>query len=180
MKLIETKLKGAFIIEPEIIEDKRGFFSRIWCKKEFQSLGLDPNLAQISIAFNKKKGTIRGMHFQLPPHEEVKIVQCTRGSIYDVIIDLRRSSKTFKEWFGVKITADDYKLIYIPKGFAHGYETLEDNTEVIYHMSEFFEPKYYSGVRWNDPVFDIRWSNVKDVIVSEKDSSYANFNESQS
>lgn len=175
MKLIETKLKGAFVIEPEIMNDERGFFARIWCKREFKENSLDPNLAQISIAFNKKKGTIRGMHFQLSPNEEVKIVQCTRGCIYDVIIDLRPNSKTFKEWFSLELSAKNYKLIYVPKGFAHGYQTLEDNTEVIYHMSEFFVPEFYSGVCWNDPAFNVKWPITDKVIVSEKDRNHSHF-----
>ena len=175
MKFIETKLKGAFAIEPEIVNDERGFFTRIWCKKEYSSCGLDPDLAQISVAFNKKKATVRGMHFQIKPNEETKLVQCTRGKIYDVIIDLRADSKTFKQWFGIEIKSEDYKLVYVPKGFAHGYQTLENDSEVIYHMSAFFAPESYSGVRWNDPAFNIKWPITETIIISNKDKGYLDF-----
>ena len=175
MKFIKTKLEGAFIIEPELVKDERGFFARLWCQKEFAKHGLNRNLAQISIAFNQKKGTVRGMHFQKSPYKEAKLVRCTSGAIYDVIIDLRPASKTYKQWVSVEITSKSYKMIYVPEGFAHGYQTLEDNTEVIYHMSEFFTPEYYSGVRWNDPVFNIKWPYTEKIIISDKDKSYPNF-----
>ena len=175
MKLIETKLKGAFVIEPDLIKDERGFFSRLWCQKEFAHYGLNPNLAQISNAYNQKKSTIRGMHFQKSPCEEAKLVRCTSGSIYDVIIDLRPASKTYKQWFSIEISAKSYTMIYVPEGFAHGYQTLEDNTEVIYHMSQFFSLEYYSGVRWNDPAFNIKWPSVENIIISDKDKNYPDF-----
>lgn len=175
MKFIETKLKGAFVIEPEMNIDERGFFARIWCQRELKSQGLNPNLVQSSIALSKKKGTLRGMHYQLPPHEETKLVRCTKGAIYDVIIDLRPKSKTFKQWFGIKLTAENYKMIYVPEGFAHGYQTVEDNTEVLYLISEFFSPEFYAGVRWNDPAFKIVWPETKNIIISDKDKNCPDF-----
>lgn len=170
----ETKLKGAFIIQPEKLEDERGFFARTWCKREFEAHGLNPNLVQCNISFNKKRGTLRGMHYQVPPHEEAKLVRCTMGAIYDVIIDLRPNSQTFKEWFSLELTDRNRKMIYIPEGVGHGFITLDDNTEVFYQMSEFYAPECAKGVRWNDPAFDIVWSG--DVtLISERDNQYPDF-----
>ncbi len=157
MLLHETKLKGAFIIEPERLEDERGFFARTWCKREFEAHGLNQNLVQCNISFNKKKTTMRGMHYQVAPHKETKLVRCTKGAIYDVIIDLRPDSHTFKQWISVELTSENRKMIYIPEDFAHGFLTLEDNTEVFYQMSEFYAPECARGVRWNDPAFSIKW-----------------------
>ena len=131
MKFIETKLEGAYLIEPERLEDERGFFARIFCREEFEKRDLNQNVAQCNISFNKKKGTLRGMHYQIKPHEEVKLVRCTRGAIYNVIINLRQDSPTYCQWISVELTADNYKMLYIPEGFAHGFQTLEDNTEVF-------------------------------------------------
>ena len=175
MKFSETKLKGAFIVETEKVSDTRGFFARTWCKKEFGQNKLNTNLVQISVGFNTKKYTIRGMHYQLNPYSETKLVRCSMGSIYDVIIDLRQDSETYKQWFSVELKAEEYKMVYVPEGFAHGYQTLEDNTEVIYHISEFHYPDYYRGVRWDDPAFGIKWPSSKDVIISEKDKNYSLF-----
>ena len=174
MIFTETKLKGAFIIEPEKLEDERGFFARTWDKKEFEERGLNPKLVQCDISFNKKKGTLRGMHYQIAPYEEAKIVRCTKGSIFDVIIDLRPKSKTFKEWIGVELSSSKHKMIYVPEGFAHGFETLEDNTEVFYQMSEVYVPEYAKGVRWDDPLFKINWL-LNTPIISKKDLSYEFF-----
>ena len=175
MKFIETILNGAYVVEPEKVNDERGFFSRIWCQKEFKAYGLDPVLAQANIAFSKKSGTLRGMHFQIAPHEETKLLYCSKGSIYDVIIDLRSTSKTFKKWFSIKLTAENHKMLYVPKGFAHGYQTLEDNTEVIYWISEFYTPESYSCVRWNDPTFGIIWPKAEHRIISEQDKNCPDF-----
>lgn len=172
MKFTETILKGAYIIEMDLIKDDRGFFARYFCAEEFKKNGLNPNLSQISLAFNEKKETLRGMHFQNKPHEEAKLVRCTTGKIYDVIIDLRKESPTFKKWFSLELTS--HKMIYLPEGFAHGYQTLEDNTEVIYHMSIPFNAESYAGVRWNDPAFDIKWP-FNNPIISEKDKNYPNW-----
>src|SRR6266487_3389064 len=157
MIFIETTLKGAFIIEPERLEDERGFFARSFCRKEFEDHGLNPNLVQCSISFNKKKGTLRGMHYQISPHAEAKLVRCTMGAIYDVIIDLRPHLPTFKQWIAVELTAENRQMLYIPEGFAHGFQTLTDNTEVYYQMSQFYYPEYSRGVRWDDPAFGIVW-----------------------
>ncbi len=171
MRFTETKLKGAYIIEIEPITDERGFFARSWCQKEFTERGLNPNLVQCNISFNLKKGTLRGMHYQAKPYEEAKLVRCTMGAIYDVIIDLRPESSTFKQWVAVELTAENRKILYIPEGMAHGFQTLVDDTEVFYQMSEFYHSELATGLRWDDPVFEIKWPiHVK--IISDKDSSY--------
>jgi len=170
----ETKLKGAFIIEPERTEDERGFFARTFCQEEFKAHGLNPRVVQCNISFNKKRGTLRGMHYQVAPCEEAKLVRCTSGAICDVIIDLRPDSSTFKQWIAVELTADNRRMLYIPEGFAHGFQTLEDNTEVFYQMSEFYHPECARGIRWNDPVFGIEWA-VDELILSDKDRAYKDF-----
>ncbi len=171
---IESKLKGAFIIEPEKSEDERGFFARTFCQKEFEDHGLNTKVAQCNISFNRKKGTLRGMHYQITPHEEAKLVRCTSGAIYDVIIDLRQTSPTFGRWMTAELTAKNHKMIYAPEGFAHGFQTLEDNTEVFYQMSEFYYPEYARGVRWDDPKFGIKWPR-DDRIISKNDQKYKDF-----
>ncbi|MCG6537178.1 MAG: dTDP-4-dehydrorhamnose 3,5-epimerase [Syntrophales bacterium LBB04] len=157
MKFIETKIQGAFVITPERLEDERGFFARVWDPEEFKAHGLNPKLAQCSISFNKQKGTLRGMHYQAAPHAENKIVRCTMGSMFDVVLDLRPPSATFKQWFSVELTAENRLMLYLPEGVAHGFQTLSDNTEVFYQISEFFHPQSSKGVRWDDPAFGIKW-----------------------
>ena len=170
----ETILKGAYIIELEPTEDERGFFARSFCKKEFEERGLNCNLVQCNISYSKKKGTLRGMHYQAVPCQETKIVSCIRGTIYDVAVDLRLSSPTYCQWFAVELSADNHKMLYIPESFAHGFQTLEDNTEVFYEMAQFYNPESARGLRWDDPVFKIEWPlSVK--IISDKDSCYQNF-----
>ena len=171
----ETKLSGAYVVEIEKIEDQRGFFVRTFDKKEFSKKGLDSEFVQSSISQNKKKGTIRGMHYQGKPYEENKIVRCTKGSIFDVIIDLRSNSKTYKEWFSIELNADNYKILYIPKGFAHGFQTLENNTEVYYEITEVYDKKSSRGIRWNDPTFNINWP-LDISLISEKDNNFSFFN----
>jgi dTDP-4-dehydrorhamnose 3,5-epimerase len=171
----KIKLNRAFIIETEKLEDERGFFARSWCQQEFQKYGLNSNLVQCNISYNKTKGTVRGMHYQIEPYPEAKLVRCTQGAICDVIVDLRPSSPTFKQWIAVKLTAKNYKMLYIPEGFAHGFQTLEDNTEVFYQMSEFYHPECARGIRWDDPSFNIEWPLRQNLIISEKDLSYPNF-----
>jgi len=174
MIFIETKLQGTFIIQPERLEDERGFFARTWCKREFAAQELDTKLVQCNVSFNKKYGTLRGMHHQVAPHEEAKLVRCTMGAIYDVIIDLRPNSPTFKDWVSIELTAENRKMIYIPEGFSHGFMTLKDNTEVFYQMSEFYAPECARGIRWNDPAFDIIWPEGI-TVMSEKDKQYPDF-----
>ncbi len=170
MHFIETKIAGAFILEIERLEDDRGFFARTFCRREFEAHELKPELVQCSISFNKKRGTLRGMHFHIEPYAENKLVRCTSGAIYDVILDLRSESATFRQWLAVELSAQNRKMIYIPKGLAHGYQTLEDNTEVFYQMSEFFHPESTRAVRWDDPSFKIAWPLPVSVI-SDKDNS---------
>lgn len=167
----ETNLKGAFIIKIEKIKDERGFFARTLEKKQFREHKLDNRLLQCNISFNKQKGTIRGMHYQIKPFEETKLVSCTHGKIFDVIIDLRPKSKTYRSWFGIELTADNYTMIYVPKGFAHGFQTLINNTEVFYQMSDNYNPKSARGIRWNDKIIRIKWP-LKPSKVSKKDLSY--------
>lgn len=172
MKFIETPLKGAYLIEIEPISDHRGFFARSWCEQEFSDHGLNSNLVQCNISFNIKKGTLRGMHYQIKPHEEAKLVRCTQGSIYDVIIDIRPDSPTFKLWYGLNLSALNRKMLYIPEGFAHGFQTLEDNTEVFYQMSNFYHGESARGLRWNDPDLGINWILTENLIISERDNRY--------
>lgn len=167
----ETRLTGAFVIDIEKQEDERGFFARTWDKNIFTEYGLNPNLAQCSISFNKKRGTLRGMHYQENPYDEAKLVRCTRGKIFDVIIDLREFSDTFKKWVGVELSGTNYKMLYIPEGFAHGFQTLADDTEVLYQISQFYMPEYSRGIRWDDKEFDIKWP-LKPTTISKKDLSY--------
>lgn len=172
MKFTEIRLKGAFIIAPDLIEDERGFFARTFCRQEFEEHGLNPDIIQCNISFNKKKGTLRGMHYQAKPHTEVKLVRCSAGAIYDVIIDLRMDSSTFKQWFAVELSADNRKLLYIPEGFAHGFQTLTDNTEVIYHHSAFYNPDSARGLRFDDPAIGIIWPLPVSMVCS-RDQSYS-------
>ena len=179
MKFIETNLKGAYIIEIEPICDDRGFFARSWCQEEFRDRGLNSNFVQRNISFNTKKATLRGMHYQVKPHEEAKLVRCNRGSIYDVIVDIRPDSATFKSWITVELSAENCKMLYIPERFAHGFQTLEDNTEVFYQMSNFYHPESSKGIRWDDPTLAIDWLLTEDLIISLKDKQYPLFEELQ-
>jgi dTDP-4-dehydrorhamnose 3,5-epimerase len=170
----ETKLPGAFVLEPEKLVDERGFFARSWCQREFEKQSLNPHLAQCNISFNIQKGTLRGMHYQVRPFEEAKLVRCTRGALYDVIVDLRPDSPARGGYIGVILDADNRKMLYVPEGFAHGFLTLEDNTEVFYQMSEFYAPDQARGFRYNDPLFAIDWPREV-CVISERDRSYPDF-----
>ena len=178
MTFHETKLPGVFEIHLEANADERGFFARAWCQREFEGHGLNSRLVQCNVSFNTRKGTLRGMHYQATPHEEAKLVRCTRGSLYDVVVDLRPQSPTFKNWTAVTLASDRQAMIYIPEGCAHGFLTLEDNTEVFYQMSEFYHAESARGVRWDDPAFQIVWPGKVEVI-SERDRTYPNFEEVQ-
>ena len=167
----ETKLKGSFVIQLEKIIDERGFFARSWDEEVFKKNGCNPRLVQCNVSFNNKKGTLRGLHYQEPPHQEAKLVRCTKGRIFDVIVDLRETSSTMNQWFGVELSENNNKMLYIPEGFAHGFQTLEDDSEVFYQMSEFYFPELAKGKRWNDPSFNIAWP-IKVPIISEKDSKW--------
>jgi dTDP-4-dehydrorhamnose 3,5-epimerase len=171
---IPTALSGALVIEPEPASDSRGLFARTWCRRELAAQGLDTELAQCSTSFNKRKGTLRGMHYQAAPFAETKIVRCTRGAIHDVIIDLRPDSPTYTRHVAVVLTAEDRKALYVPKGFAHGFQTLEDDTEVFYQISEFYSPEHSRGVRWDDPAFAIVWP-ADERTMSERDRRYPDF-----
>lgn len=170
----ETILPSARIIDLERKEDDRGFFARSWCRREFKAHGLNPGLAQCNISFSPQRGTLRGMHYQTKPCEEAKLVRCTRGSLYDVIVDLRPDSPTYKKHLGVILTADNRRMLYVPEGFAHGLLTLENDTEVFYQMTEFYAPESQRGFRWNDPAFAIIWPEEAKFI-SERDRSYPDF-----
>jgi dTDP-4-dehydrorhamnose 3,5-epimerase len=171
----ETKLKGAFLIDLEPHEDERGFFARTFCIQEFQAHGLNARLVQCSISFNKTRGTLRGMHWQTEPQGEAKLVRVTRGAIYDAIIDLRGDSPTFQQHFAAELNAENRRMLYVPEGCAHGFQTLEDNTEVFYQMSAVFAPALSRGVRWNDPAFGIPWPEVERRIMNERDATYPDF-----
>jgi dTDP-4-dehydrorhamnose 3,5-epimerase len=174
MKFIESPLSGAFIIEFHKHEDSRGYFARTYCYKEFQNFGLHSEFVQSNISFNARKGTLRGMHFQVEPFAEIKIVSCFRGEIFDVIVDLRPDSKTFSKSFGININDEGDRALYIPKGFAHGFQTLQDNSLVHYQMGTFYNPSHAHGIRWNDPFLNIKWP-LSDITLSEKDKSYSDF-----
>ncbi len=167
----ETTIPGVFIIEPEIIHDDRGFFAMSWLPEEFAAHGLNPHLAQCNISFNKKRGTVRGMHFQRKPHEEAKIVRCTRGAMFDVAIDLRIDSPTRYQWVGAELTAENYRMLYIPEGLAHGYQTLTDDTEIFYQISESYHPESAGGARWDDPAFGLSWP-LPITVIAERDATY--------
>lgn len=174
MLFTETKLKGAFVLVPERREDNRGFFARTFCQREFEAHGLNPVVVQCNIAYNNKKGTLRGMHFQNPPFQEAKLVRCTKGAILDVILDLRPNSPTYKRWASAELSEDNHKMLYIPEGFAHGYQTLTETTEIIYQVSQFYAPESASGVRHNDPAFGIDWP-LEVSAISELDKSWPDY-----
>jgi dTDP-4-dehydrorhamnose 3,5-epimerase len=167
----DTGLAGAYLVSPERREDERGWFARTWCEHEAERLGLNPRVVQCNVSFNRRRGTLRGMHYQAAPWQEVKLVRCTRGAIHDVIIDLRPGSPSFMRHAAVTLTADNRHALYVPEGCAHGFQTLADDTEVVYQMSEFYAPAHARGVRWNDPAFGIRWPDG-DPLLSERDRGY--------
>ena len=174
MRFENTKLSGVYVIHPERIEDHRGFFARIWCNRELEDLGLPTSIAQTNAGFSKRKGTLRGLHFQTDPCPEVKVVRCSQGAMYDVVVDLRPDSSSYLQWIGEELTADNGRILYVPEGCAQGYITLCDNTEMYYHTSQFYAPDCASGVRFNDPIFKITWPADVEVI-SEQDQCWPDF-----
>lgn len=174
MKFTETELPGAYLIELERREDQRGYFARTWCEREFAAHGLETRFVQVNLAHNPRRGTLRGLHFQLEPYAEVKVVRCTRGALYDVIVDLRPESPTCGRWIGVELSAANGRALYVPRGFAHGYQTLEDDTDLMYQTSEFYVAEAARGVRYNDPAFGIAWP-LPVRVISEADASWPDF-----
>jgi dTDP-4-dehydrorhamnose 3,5-epimerase len=168
MLFTETKLAGSYVIELEKLQDERGFFARSWDRRKFEEYGLDSNLVQCSISLNLKRGVLRGMHYQDPPYEETKLIRCTKGKIFDVIVDLRDDSPTKNRWFAAELTATNYKMLYVPKGFAHGFQTLEENSEVFYQMTQEYRQEYARVRRWDDEKFNISWP-IHPPILSDKD-----------
>lgn len=175
MIFTETSLSGAFIVDLDPREDERGFFARAWCRDEFAAQGLAIDLAQANLSFSRKRGTIRGLHYQVAPHGEAKSIRCIRGAIYDVAVDLRPESPTYEQWVGVELTSENRRMLYIPQGCAHGYQTLEDDSEALYHVSEAYAPEAERGVRWNDPAFGIAWPETAGALVSPKDAAWPDF-----
>jgi dTDP-4-dehydrorhamnose 3,5-epimerase len=175
MKFTETALRGAFVVDQEPQRDERGHFSRLWCAREFEAHGLETRVAQCSVSYNRSAGTLRGMHYQVAPFEEAKLVRCIRGAIFDVIIDLRRGSATFTHHVAVVLSAANGTALYVPPGCAHGFQTLEDHSEIVYQISEFYEPAYARGVRWNDPAFNIAWPAATHRIMNDRDAGYPDF-----
>jgi len=170
MKFTETIINGAYLVDIKRIADERGFFGRAFCSNEMKAFGLNDNIAQTNLSSNPKKGTLRGLHYQGPPAEESKLVRCTRGSLFDVIVDIRKQSSTYCKWFGAVLTAESFQMLYVPEGCAHGFITLEDNTDIMYEVSEFYTPSAEKGLLWNDPFFGIEWP-IQPVIISEKDKN---------
>jgi dTDP-4-dehydrorhamnose 3,5-epimerase len=171
MNFVETTLKGAFVIEPSIREDDRGGFARIYCKNEFRKIGHEKEFVQFNHSFNIRSGTIRGMHYQEPPYSEIKLIRCVKGSVFDVIVDIRKSSPTFLNWFGTELSAKNRKMIYIPEGFAHGFQTLEDDSELLYHHTSFHEPVSEKGIHFEDKIIGIEWPQSVNCI-SERDRNF--------
>lgn len=174
MIFVPTPLPGAFVVDLERREDERGFFARTWCRHEFEEMGLKADLAQCSLSYSRRRGTLRGMHWQAAPWAEAKLVRCTRGLIWDAIVDLRPSSPTYTQYVGVELTAESGRALYVPEGMAHGFVTLEDHSEVSYQMSQFYEPSAARGVRWNDPAFGIEWP-LNNPILHPRDAEYPDF-----
>ena len=172
----ETEFEGLYIIKIEKLIDERGYFARSWDEKDFEEKGLNSKLLQCNVSFNHNKGTLRGMHYQKEPYQEAKLIRCTKGKIFDVVIDLRINSKNFKKWLSFELNEENHKMLYVPEGFAHGFQTLEDNTEIFYQMTQNYMPNFANGIRWNDPMFNINWP-IKEPILSKKDQRFTDFNQ---
>ncbi len=174
MIFTETKLPGAFVIDIERHGDARGFFARAWCEDEFAAQGLRPDFVQANVGFSTQKGTLRGLHYQAAPHQEAKLVRCTDGAVFDVMVDLRPDSPTHKQWVGVELSQENHRMLYVPEGFAHGYQSLRDQTEVFYLVSSFYAPDAEAGIRYDDPAFGIEWP-LDVAAISEKDRRWADY-----
>ena len=174
MRFLPLEIPGAFLIEPEPIEDERGFLAVMWSPQEFLRMGLNPRLEQANLSYNRKSGTVRGMHYQVAPHVEAKLVRCQAGAIFDVVLDMRRDSATFRQWRGFELSATNRAMLYLPEGCAHGFQTLREDSEVFYLLSQSYEPRSARGIRWNDPAFDIRWP-MDVTCVSHRDQTHPLF-----
>ena len=172
MIFTETELKGTFVLEREPIRDERGSFARTWCQREFEAHGLKSAFVQASVSSNRAQGTLRGLHYQAAPHEEAKLVQCARGAIYDVVVDFRPESRTYRRWVAVELTPENGKMLYIPEGVAHGFQTLRDGTDVFYYMTQFHTPHAARGVQWNDPFLGVQWPDAQNRLMSVKDRNW--------
>jgi dTDP-4-dehydrorhamnose 3,5-epimerase len=175
MRFTETRISGAYLVEPEPRQDARGFFARVWCRDEFAAHGLTAAFVQCNDSFSVRRGTLRGLHYQMAPHGEVKLVRCIRGSVFDVIVDLRPHSSTYTDWFGTTLSAENRLMVYVPEGCAHGYLTLEDASEVVYPVSTPYQPGAERGVRWNDPAFGIEWPFTQPLTMSPKDERWPDY-----
>jgi dTDP-4-dehydrorhamnose 3,5-epimerase len=178
MVFTATRLSGVVIVDCDVFADARGLFARAWMPDEFRANGLDTRIAQCSLSFNRKRGTIRGMHYQVAPFEEIKLVRTTRGAVFDVAVDLRRDSPTFRQWVGVELSADNRRMLYIPEGFAHGYQTLTDDAELLYFVSTEYSAEHQRGVRWDDPAFGVDWPLGQPTVIHDRDKRYADFRSS--
>ena len=175
MIFTETELPGVFLIEPERHEDERGFFAQTWTARDFAARGLEARVVESNLSYTRRRATLRGMHFQRAPRAQAKLVRCTAGSVYDVAVDLRTDSPAFRRWVGAELTARNRLALFVPAGFAHGYLTLEDDTEVLYQVSDVYAPEHSGGVRWDDPAFGIRWPDVGPLVINERDRTYPDF-----
>ena len=180
MRFIETRVAGAFLVEPEPRGDDRGFFARLWCREEFAVQGLNAAFVQCNDAFTARRGTLRGLHYQVAPHEEVKLIRCVRGAVFDVLVDLRPDSPTYTQWVGATLTAENRTMLYVPEGCAHGYLALEDGSEVMYPVTKPYHPAAERGVRWNDPRFGIEWPEIGPLVISAKDERWPDYEPAQS
>jgi dTDP-4-dehydrorhamnose 3,5-epimerase len=177
MRFTKTKFQDCFIIEPDRFEDERGFFGRAWSEAEFAAQGLEVRFVEANLSFNSKKNTLRGLHYQSQPHEQGKLVRCTRGAVYDVALDLRRGSPTYKQWVGAELSQENRFALFVPGGFAHGFQTLMDDSEVLYEVTKTYAPASSYGVRWNDPAFNIDWPEATELVMLPRDRDYPDFKE---
>jgi dTDP-4-dehydrorhamnose 3,5-epimerase len=175
MNFTETKIKGVYVLDPKKYEDERGFFAPAFSSREFESIGMQSQFVESNISFSRRSGTLRGMHYQAAPHGQAKLVRCTRGRVYDVAVDLRPDSPTFRHWIGAELTAENHRMVYIPGDCGHGFQTLEDNSEVFYMVSSPYKPATARGFRWNDPAFAIDWPEAEGRVVIQRDREYPDF-----